>query len=279
LVPYEDSGVELESAFDPGSLIYAVDSIPDSILAPWLAFEALFPVAWDSGILYRRIDDTLSPIASVNENQPPEISDSESLLATAKQSGIVEIPGFEKPKQLISLGVDYYLVLPTKPPLPQSLADSLTKVVSHVRSIGLSSLAPLDYWDDSKIDELIEFNHGLVYSSVCLFMIDASGIIEWAHSVSPHALNISITHHAGRFFTKMMGNSGFSYVFSQTRYLCVFFCRTQSDPELLATQTVNAMKRGLGLPDSVTLIPGSHLALSASGHETKTRIQSFIDAQ
>jgi len=278
-VPYGDSGLELESIVDPASLIHSVEIIPDSFLAPYLAFEALYPGPWESGVLYKRIDVKLIPVASINKDEVPEISDIENLSNTDKESRIINVPAFEKQMQLVPMGAEYYVLLPKEPMVPESLSEILTKAVCQSHAIALTSYPLLDMWDDSKIDKLLEFNRGMVYSSVCLFIIDASGIIEWAHSISPHALNGSIMQHTGRFLTKVMGNSGFSYTLTDTSYLCAYFCRTQSDPELLAIQTFNAMKRGLGLPATITHIPRPLLAVSTTGHDTKSRIKSFIDAR
>jgi len=227
-------------------------------------------------VLYRKDIDTFRPLASIIQDHAiilPVMGNPSS-----DTSMVVDSPVFGKPSELISLNPVYYVLLPSYPHIPELLLNNLTKVVNQPHMEELSSLVSLEQWDDAKIDDLIGFNHGTVYSSICLYIIDAAAMMEWACTSSPHAIKGAVMQQAGKFLRKILGSTGFSYLITETKYLCVYYSRMQGDSELMAIQTVHALNRGLALPAQAAIIPGQHLVVSATSHESKSRMLSFIDA-
>jgi hypothetical protein len=255
-----------------------MEAIPDTLLAPWLAFEVILNGPWESAILYERIGESLIPVSSKIADQAVDPIDTNIFLQTSSRFTSIEIPSFGSPAILYSFGSGFFVALPNSPRIPESLTSSLIRVFEQSNVSSLSSLQTLDTWQDSKIASLTQFSHGSMFASLCLFSIDASALGTTFATDCPHALQGSIVRRAGRFLTKVLGASGIAFLFSGTKYLCAYFSHTLGDPELLAFQSIKALERGLSVRDASAFKQGPHLTMNPTSHEAESEILSFIDA-
>jgi hypothetical protein len=239
--------------FKLDALHVIVDSIPDSFYAPWIAFETLIRGPWKSGVLYEKISDRILPVSGTTT-------------------------GYATDVEPLSMGSGFYVGLPDGPPIPELLVTSLNTVFIRPQVGNLASLQPLDTWDGSKISTLTQFNPGAMFSSVCLFIIDAGGLESSLETSCPHAIKGSIARRAGRFLTRVLGASGIAFMIGETKYLCAYYSHAQGDPELLAAQVARTMQRGLILSGDDTFKTGPYLGAHPTGHKAESAILSFIDA-
>ena len=229
-------------------------------------------------MLFEQIGDKVVPVSSIIAGQSVEPVDARIFLEAKSRFSPIEMPAIAPSAELFSLGSGYFAVFPNIPEFTEPLASSLIKVFERVHVSTLSSLQALDTWDDSKTISLTEFSHSSMFSSLCLFIIDAGTLGTSLAATCPHAVQGSIARRAGRFLTKILGASGIAFMISDTRYLCAHYSHAQGDPELLAIQSIRALQRGLAVQDASAFKPGPRLTMNPTSHEAESEILSFIDA-